>query len=141
MTTFIDSDAALPETYDGLVGAFMPRPIHDDVGHQNAQAAIDALAGLELNEEQEDYLELLSTLVVAYEDDVLKNELSTLPRGPEMLSYLCKENKITGVELGRILGVGRSQASLLLNGDRKLTVAHLQKLSEHFNVSSELFMA
>jgi len=140
MNTLIKNDASLPETYDGLVEAFMPRPIHDKVSHGNALAVIDELAGFELNHEQEEYLELLSTLVEAYENDVLKHELSTLPRGPEMLRYLCDENKVSGVELGRILGVGRAQASLLLTGARKLTVAHLQKLSAYFKVSPELFL-
>jgi antitoxin component HigA of HigAB toxin-antitoxin module len=57
-----------------------------------------------------------------------------------MLQYLCEENGISGVELGRILGVGRAQASHLLKGRRNLTVGHLRRLSEYFKVSSELFM-
>ena len=118
----------------------MPRPIHDKVGYENTLAVIGALAGRALNDEQEDYLDLLSTLVETYEDDMLKDELASLPRGLTMLQYICDENSINGVELGRILNVGRAQASLLLKGSRNLTVAHLKRLSEHFKVSSQLFM-
>jgi antitoxin component HigA of HigAB toxin-antitoxin module len=141
MTTLIDRNAALPTSYNGLVATFMPRPIHDKVGHDNTLAVIDALAGRSLNDEQEEYLDLLSTLLESYEADNLKDELAALPRGLAMLQYLCEENSVNGVKLGRILGVGRAQASLLLKGERNLTVTHLQRLSEHFKVSSELFMA
>ncbi len=57
-----------------------------------------------------------------------------------MLRYLCEEHGINGVELGRILGVGRAQVSLLLKGKRNLTASHLQRLSERFKVSPELFI-
>ncbi len=140
MKTLIDRNATLPATYTGLVKAFMPRPIHDQVGHDNTLAVIDAMAGRPLNDEQEEYLDLLSTLLEAYEDDLLKDELESLPRGLPMLQYLCEENDVNGAELGRILGVGRAQSSLLLKGERKLTVSHIQRLAEHFKVSAELFM-
>ena len=140
MKTLIDRKTTLPVTYNGLVKAFMPRPIHDKVGHENTLTLIDALAGRPLNEEQEEYLDLLSTLVEAYEDDLLKDELASLPRGLPMVQYLCVENGISGAELGRILGVGRAQASLLLKGKRKLTIAHVQALSDYFKVSPKLFI-
>lgn len=140
MNTLIDRNTALPGSYDGLVAAFMPRPIHDQIGHDNALAVIDVMAGRELNDEQEDYLDLLSTLVEAYEAEQLKAELEALPRGLGMLKYLCEENGINGVELSRILGVRRPQVSLLLSGERNLTVGHIQRLSKHFKVSPELFM-
>ncbi len=140
MTTLIDRHTPLPSTYEGLVAAFMPRPIHDKVGHDNTLAVIDAMTGRELNAEQEEYLDLLSTLFEAYEDEILQAELSSLPRGVALLRYLCQENGVSGAELGRILGVGRAQASLLLKGERNLTVTHLRRLSEHFKVSSELFI-
>ncbi|MDQ8208644.1 hypothetical protein QEH52_14050 [Coraliomargarita sp. SDUM461003] len=140
MITLSPQNTELPETYNELITAFMPRPIHDQVGHENALAVIDRLSGLALNDEQEEYLDLLSTLVEAYENDLLKETLTSLPKGLPMLRYLCQENSINGVELGRILGVGRAQASLLLKGKRQLTVAHLQKLSAHFKLSADLFM-
>ena len=140
MTIRIDRHTPLPVTYEGLVAAFMPRPIHDKVGHDNTITVIDAMAGRELNAEQEEYLDLISTLFEAYENENLKDELASLPRGVAMLQYLCQENGVNGVELGRILGVGRAQASLLLRGERNLTVTHLQRLSEHFKVSPELFI-
>ena len=140
MKTRIDRKTTLPATYDALVASFTPRPIHDNVAHGNTLEVIDAMAGRELNEEQEEYLDLLSTLVEAYEDDLLKDELASLPRGLPVVKYLCKENGISGVELGQIIGVSRSQASLLLHGERNLTVAHIQRLAERFKVSSGLFV-
>ncbi len=57
----------LPKTYLQLVAMLPPRPIHDDANLLNATEMIDRLAGFELNSDQEDYLEALSTFVEAYE--------------------------------------------------------------------------
>lgn len=110
MTTLIDRKAALPVTYDARVAAFTPRPIHDKVSHGNTLSVIDAMVGRELNDEQEEYLDLLSILLEVYENDLLKDKLASLPRGLSMIQYLCEENGVSGVELGRILGVGRAQS-------------------------------
>ena len=79
MKTLIDRNTALPPTYPELVAAFTPRPIHDKVGHDKTLAVIDAMAGRDLNDEQEDYLDLLSMIVETYEDELLKDELDSLP--------------------------------------------------------------
>ena len=48
------------------------RPIHDRVAHDNTIEIIDALSGLDLNDDQEDYLEVLGTLVNEYEHSNLE---------------------------------------------------------------------
>jgi antitoxin component HigA of HigAB toxin-antitoxin module len=43
-------------------------------------------------------------------------------------------------DLARLLGVHVSMGSKILNGDRELTVEHLQKLSTQFKVYPSLFI-
>jgi hypothetical protein len=61
--------ARLPKTYGGLARLHMPRPIHDDAACANATKIADALAGHELNRDQEDYYLLLCDLIEAYEKE------------------------------------------------------------------------
>jgi antitoxin component HigA of HigAB toxin-antitoxin module len=43
-------------------------------------------------------------------------------------------------ELGALLGVSESAASMILKGDRSLTVGHVRKLAARFKVSAGLFV-
>jgi hypothetical protein len=70
---------------------------------RSALEAINALAGLPLNADQEDYLEILSLLVNEYERQLAKTFPKAAPL--EVLRYLVKENNTSSRELGRILGV------------------------------------
>lgn len=63
--------AKLPARYNELIAMHVPRPLHDRAAYDNTVEVIDALAGHKLNTDQEDYLELLSQLVEAYEAEHL----------------------------------------------------------------------
>ena len=43
-------------------------------------------------------------------------------------------------ELGALLGVSESAAAMILKGDRALTLDHVRKLAERFQVSTALFV-
>jgi antitoxin component HigA of HigAB toxin-antitoxin module len=58
----------IPKTYDQLLAMHPLRPIHNDEEFEHATEIIDLLAGHDLNADQEDYLDVLSTLVEAYEN-------------------------------------------------------------------------
>lgn len=128
----------LPAGYADLVALHMPRPIHDRVAYDNTIEVIDAMAGHKLNADQEDYLELLSQLVEAYETE----HLGPPPKltGPDALKFLLKENQLTGDDLARLLEVDRSTAYKLIKGTRQLTLEHVRRLSERFKVGAELFL-
>jgi hypothetical protein len=67
-----------------------------------------ALAGQQVNEDQEDYLLVLSGIVGRYESETLP-----APRpvsGLAMLKYVLEKNRQTGDDLGTILDVDRSVA-------------------------------
>ena len=84
----------MPRKYAALVAMLPPRPIRDRVDLANAVERIDRLAGFELNADQEDYLEALSTFVEAYEREHCPiDDAGVTPL--EALKYLMEENGMT----------------------------------------------
>ena len=141
-TTTAITAANLPKTYEGLVRLHMPRPIHDEVEYDNTCEILDVLAVLstnvKLNQDQEDYLTLLTDLVETYDKEhgLPDHEVSPLA----MLKHLMEEHALTGDDLAGILGTDRSLAYRILKGERNLTTAHIKKLSTHFACSPALFI-
>jgi HTH-type transcriptional regulator/antitoxin HigA len=129
----------LPKTYAELVRMLPPRTIHDDVDLDNVTEVIDRLAVLDHpTKDQADYLDTLSTLVVAYEN--LHHSLEVSHLSPlETLKFLLKERNMSGSDLGRILGQ-RQLGSAILRGDRQLSKSNILKLAAYFGVSPEVFL-
>jgi HTH-type transcriptional regulator/antitoxin HigA len=129
----------IPKTYDQLLALHSLRPIHNNAELEHATAIIDILAGHDLNADQADYLDVLSTLVEAYEDvhDPLDDPAVC---GLDALRALLDEHGMSATDLARLLGVHRSMGSKLLKGERALTARHLQRLGERFKVSVALFL-
>ena len=130
--------ADIPDTYAALVAAFPPRALHDDNDHANALEIIDAMMGHELNADQADYLDTISTLAAAYEDTHHPVDLSGLTAAA-LLRELLDQNDMTGADLGRLLG-NVSLGSPLLSGKRKPTPDHALKLADRFGVDPALFL-
>jgi len=130
----------LPTTFVGLVKFHPPRPIHDGTGYDNTAEIVDVLAvtGPQLNADQADYLELLATLIERYEAEHV--EKLPVSSGLDLLKYLLDEHNLSGDALARILGVDRSIAYRILNGERRLTAAHVKTLGAHFAVPADLFL-
>lgn len=129
------SPRELPKTYSALVALHVPRPIHDKVGYENTVALVDALAGTRLNKDQEDYLEILSRLIEAYEDEHVKQP--RMITGIELVRLLLTENDLTGDDLATLLGVDRSVAYKILKGSRNLTTEHIRKLADRFAIRAD----
>lgn len=128
------SFSSLPKDYSALVALFPPRPIHDRVAYENTGEVVDAMAGHALNEDQEDYLEILSRTIEAYEAGLRPARVA---RGRKLLTALVAEHEITAAALGKIIGVDGSHAAKILRGDRSITATHAKKLARHFAVSVE----
>lgn len=130
--------AKLPATYEGLCAIYLPRPIHDRTGYEEAEEMIDALAGHVLNAAQEDYLAIISDTVEAYEKATIPPEPK--PDPVSLLKYLMDEHKMNGESLANVLGVDRSVAYRILKGERKLTTGHMKALAARFSVSAAVFL-
>jgi HTH-type transcriptional regulator / antitoxin HigA len=125
-------------SYEDLVRMHVPRKIHDDVEHQRVLRIVQWLAVRVENDDQEDYLALMSDLVYEYEQATLR----PLPKtsGRKMLKSLCREHRINTRQLGEVLGVDQSVAARILSGERSITVEHAKKLGTRFHVMPSLFL-
>jgi HTH-type transcriptional regulator/antitoxin HigA len=128
----------LPRDYSGLCRILTPRPIHDKAGFQNILEITDALAGHKLTPDQEDYFDLLCRLIEDYEKE---NVAALKVTGLEALQHLLDAHQMSGADLARLLGVHRTLGAMILRGNRKLTLHHVQTLSRHFAVSADLFLS
>ena len=128
----------MPTTFAGLCRLLPPRPIRDETDYTNAMEVLDALVGHKLNQDQRDYLEVLTTLVRAYEDTHHAIDTSTVS-SLDSLKFLLEQNGMNASELGTLLG-NRSLGSKILRGERDLSKTHLRILANRFKVDAGLFL-
>lgn len=129
----------IPKTYNRLLAMQPLRPIRNDMELEHATEIIDMLAGHDLNADQADYLDALSTLVEAYEHAHHPLDDPAIC-GLDALRALLDDHGMGAADLARLLGVHRSMGSKLLKGERALTTRHLKILSDRFKVSADLFL-
>lgn len=128
--------------YLELIRQFPLRPLRSDDDYERATQVLDALVVRpegSLSPGEKDYLETLTMLVEAYDEE--HHEFATKACEPlAMLKYIMQEAGMTQADFGRLLG-NRALASLILNGHRQLSKSHIRKLAAHFKVSPALFLS
>ncbi len=132
--------ADFPKEYRPLCDLYLPRPIHDKVGYENALEIAEAMAGFEeqFTRDQSDYFELLTDLLLAYEEAHEKPLPELAFR--ERLRFLLDSAGWTASDLGRFLGLDATMGNKILREERKLTTEHIRKLSGHFHLTAEYFL-
>ena len=139
-TTARRNQKAAPTTFDALVGELMPAAIHDKAAYGYAMEMVRRLAVVPaLNEDQTRYLDTLCVLVAAYEKNHRTVGKAAL-KPHDVLREFVADHGMKIRELGALLGVSPSAASMILKGDRALTLDHVRKLAERFKVSTALFV-
>jgi len=130
----------LPKDYAALCRVFLPRPIHDAVDYANTAEVTDAMVlwHEEFTRDQADYFDLLCSLIEDYDTKNVKWPKVT---GADMLNHLMEARGMSAAELSRVLGTSRNLGAMILRGERKLTLKHVQTLARHFRVSADLFLA
>jgi HTH-type transcriptional regulator / antitoxin HigA len=129
----------LPKDYAALCRVFLPRPIHDAVDYANVVEVADAMALWrgDFTRDQDDYFDLLCSLIEEYDAKHVKWPKIT---GVDMLKHLLDEQGLTAADLSRLLGGSRNLGAMILRGERKLTLKHVQTLARRFRVSADLFL-
>jgi HTH-type transcriptional regulator/antitoxin HigA len=129
--------AEIPADYAALVAMFPPRPIHDPVDYSNTMEVVMAMAGHNLTRDQDDYLKILSEMILHYD----REHDRPIRRGTPLqrLQYLVKEAGMSASDLGRLLG-HRGMGSVFLTGKRGLSKTNIRKLAEHFKVRADYFL-
>jgi HTH-type transcriptional regulator / antitoxin HigA len=128
----------IPESYAELVELFMVRPLHDEVDYHNALAVLDAMAGYEMNPDQEDYFEAVATFVEKYEAEHYAIDAQDVTP-VDLLRSLLEEHGLSESDLGRLLG-DRSLGHRILTGERELSKTHIRILAEHFALNPAVLL-
>lgn len=123
-------------SYIELLHKFPPRPIKSEEELLAVQEVIDTLLDSgEITPEKQDYLNVLGLLVHEYEEKYVPiPDLS----GVELLKALIDELGLKQKDLVPVFKT-ESIVSAILNGQRKFTVEHIEKLANFFNISPSVF--
>ncbi len=123
--------------YRGLVGRSLPHVIRTEKENEYYS---DLLYSLDRKDNptaaERELADLLTLLIEAFEDQHYSLKRAT---PLENLIELMGANGLKQKDLVDVFGTP-SIVSEVLNGKRRLTVEHIQKLSKRFNVSPELFI-
>jgi HTH-type transcriptional regulator / antitoxin HigA len=126
--------------YLELVRHFPLRPIRTKREYTAATNAMESLAVRgedNLNQDELDYLDVLTGLVQAYDQQHCPEPDEGTPL--ERLKFLMQEAGMTTADLGRLLG-GSGLASQIMLGRRQLSKTHIRILSRHFKLDANYFL-
>lgn len=127
----------LPDTYFELVKQFPLTHLEDEDHAEAAQAMIDQLLQKDLDRGEQAYLDVLTDLVEAFEDEhVLIPDASEA----EVLRGLMRSNGFNQPALAKKVGIRQSTISAVLDGSRSLTREQVVKLAKLFHVGPGAFL-
>ena len=113
------------------------KPIKNLKDYNNALKEIDKLWNANPNTREGDMLEVLVTLVEAYEEKKYKIE----PPDPiEAIKFRMEQLGLQQSDLAEVLG-GRNRVSEILNRKRNLTASMMRQLHKKFNIPAESLLA
>lgn len=129
--------APTTDMYLKLVKQFRLVPIKDRNHLEMAHQVIGVLMQEDLDSSGEDYLDVLTDLVEAYEDLYFP-----IPDASDVdvLRELMRSNSLGQTELSKKVGISQSTISAVLKGARKLTKDQIVKLAEFFNIDPTAFL-
>jgi HTH-type transcriptional regulator/antitoxin HigA len=127
------------DRYLDLVRRFPLRPLRTDTDLDAAIAVIDSLIDLPaLTAPEQDYLDVLSDLVQAYEAEAIPLR----PVGDaDMLRFLIEQKSVTQAMAANGAGIAESTISEVLTGKRKLNRGQIAKLAHYFHVEPGAFLS
>ncbi|HEV3259705.1 MAG TPA: helix-turn-helix domain-containing protein [Gemmataceae bacterium] len=123
---------AMRDSYLALVMAFPLASIKSDEHVREAQKVMDRLlAKGELDAGEEMYLDALSDLVAAYEDEHYAIEPAS---DADMLRHLMEAKGVTQAQLRRDTMIPKSTISEVLAGKKPFSRQMIRKFADYFNV-------
>jgi len=121
---------------DTLQGFDTPRPITSDAQNERYTTALLEMERQEhLTATEKAYMEVLTLLIEAYEDERYPIEEAS---PTEVLAELIASNDLRQKDLVSIFG-SEGAVSDALSGRRPLNKNHIERLSKRFSVSPEVF--
>jgi HTH-type transcriptional regulator / antitoxin HigA len=125
-------------SYADLLMTYLPGPIKTEADYAATQAEVDRLVDQEdLSPAEQDYLDLLGTLIWAYEARTEEKTQYDL-RGVALLKGLMELYDLKQKDLLPIFKT-RSIVSAILRGKRRLTADHINQVATFFQLPHTLF--
>ncbi len=125
------------DRYLELVLAFPLRPIRTEQELDDATRVIHSLIDLDkLSGPEQDYLNVLTDLVEAYEKEHYPDEPVS---DADMLGYLLETQGISQSAAAKGAGIAESTISEVLSGKRTLNRKQIGKLAKFFGVGASVF--
>lgn len=113
------------------------RPIRDSDDHSAAVKRIEQLMGAPLGSKEADELDILATLVVAYE----RKHYPMPPLDPiDAILFRMEQQELTRRDLEPMIG-SRARVSEVLSGNRPLTLPMVRRLSAGLKIAAEVLIA
>jgi HTH-type transcriptional regulator / antitoxin HigA len=133
----VHTTRTLPDTYFELVQQFPLTHILDEEHAEGAQEMLDQLLQKDLDAGEQAYLDVLTDLVEAYEDEHV-----SIPDASEadVLRGLIASNGLSQHVLAKKVGIAQSTISAVLNGARALTKEQVVALAKFFHVAPGAFL-
>jgi HTH-type transcriptional regulator/antitoxin HigA len=107
-------------------------PIRTEADHEAALAEVEALWGAGAGTEAGDRLDVLMTLVAAYEAE---HHAIDLPDPIEAIRVRMEEKGMSREDLAALLGIGSGRVSEILNRRRRLTLPMIRALAPALGLS------
>lgn len=127
------------DAYLELVQAFPLASIKSDEHLEAAQAVMDQLlAKDDLDDGEEMYLDALSDLVGAYEDE---HHAIAPASDADMLRHLMEAKEVTQTQLSRVTRIAKSTISEVLAGKKAFSRQMIRKLADYFKVDVSVLAA
>jgi HTH-type transcriptional regulator/antitoxin HigA len=112
------------------------RPIHNDLEHASALAEVERLWGAADGTAEADHLEVLVTLVNAYEAE---HHPIDPPDPIEAIRFRLEQQGMTRKDLEPFIG-GRARVSEVLSRKRPLTLAMIRRLRRGLGISADVLV-
>ncbi len=112
------------------------RPIKNETDYEAALAEIDGLMNAEPDTPEGDRLDVLATLVEAYET---RHFAIDAPDPIDAILFRMEQLELTRKDLEPLIG-SRGRVSEVLSGQRNLTLAMIRKLSEKLGIPAEVLI-
>ena len=126
-----------PEKYKKLLTAYLPKLIKNEAENEQALAIVEDLMHRERTPEENEFYQLLITLIEKFEQEYYQPIQQNNP--VSMLLFLLEESEKTRDDLVAVLGT-EDIVNNILNGQEKIDPEQARKLGDVFHVESSLFM-
>jgi HTH-type transcriptional regulator / antitoxin HigA len=112
------------------------KPIRSEADYDEALAEVERLWGAKLGTPEGDRLDILATLIEAYDD---KHYRMNPPDPIEAIKYRMEQQGLTRKDLEPMIGT-RTRVAEVLNGKRNLSITMIRNLHAKLGISAEVLI-